>query len=72
MSDNKYDSRIEEPEDHATANGGSYVTAFDVIRSEGGRALIKRHAAMAKSLGINESNKGASPNGLKAKGSKTE
>lgn len=72
MSENKYDSRIKEPEDHATANGGSYVTAFDVVRSEKGRALINRHAEMAKSLGINKSSKGASLNGLKAKGSRAE
>lgn len=46
MSKKVYVSRIDKPENHTTANGGSYVTAFDVVRSTAGRELISKHAAM--------------------------
>lgn len=52
MSKKSYSSHIEKAQNYTTANGASYVTPFDVVRSRDGRELINRHAALAISLGL--------------------
>lgn len=52
MPKKDYKSHIDKPHVHTTSNGSSYVTSFDVLRSVGGRELIRKHAEMARSLGL--------------------
>lgn len=66
MSEKDYTSHIDKPEVHTTSNGSSYVTAFDVVRSTAGRELINKHAAMAKSLGLERGTNGLIANGQRA------
>lgn len=44
----KYKSHIDKPKRYTTRNGGSYIKPFDVVRSEVGRRVIDRFAAIAK------------------------
>jgi hypothetical protein len=56
----EYISRIEKPVNHTTSNGGSYITAFDIIRSKRGREVIEKHAKMAAAAGLSRQT-GATP-----------
>ncbi len=60
MAHKEYTSHIDEPEVYTTSKGSSYVKTFDVVRSTAGRELIRKHAAMATSLGLKRGTKAIS------------
>ncbi|CAN5509059.1 hypothetical protein BH10ACI2_BH10ACI2_04370 [soil metagenome] len=51
MPNEKYNSHIAKPQRHTTSRGGSFITPFDIVRSERGRDLVDRHADMANKSG---------------------
>jgi hypothetical protein len=61
MTKGKLQSRIAKAKPRTTSKGGQYITPFDLVRSDRGRAIVDSHASMSENGRATKSPEGESP-----------